>query len=146
MSDPLEIETAAIRLLAAREHSRKELLGKLRTRGFDRERIDAVLDDLAQRGLQSDARFTEQYIVGRVHKGSGPLRICAELHERGIDAGEIERALEPYAEQWRERLRRVHDQKYGAAPPKDRKEMARRARFLEYRGFPSELIAEFIFP
>ncbi|MEN8167789.1 MAG: hypothetical protein ABFR65_09980 [Pseudomonadota bacterium] len=39
----------------------------------------------------------------------------------------------------------MHDSKYGAQPPTDRKEMARRARFLEYRGFPGDLMAEFLF-
>jgi regulatory protein len=140
-----EIETVAVRLLTSREHSRKELLGKLTSRGYPREQVEAILDNLAQRGLQSDTRFAEGYLEGRVRKGYGPLRIRAELHERGIDESRIERALEPYAEQWWEQLRRVHTQKYGAEPPKDRKELARRARFLEYRGFPAGLIGELLF-
>jgi regulatory protein len=139
---PSEIETAAVRLLAAREHSRKELLGKLAARGFARERIELVLNALAQQDLQSDARFTEQYIEGRVRKGNGPLRIRAELRERGIDEGQIEQGLEAYAEQWQDQLQRVLEQKYGETEAEDRKELARRARFLEYRGFPAELISK----
>jgi len=145
MSDLQEIETTALRLLTAREHSRKELQGKLAARGFDPDGIETVLDALAEQGLQSDARFAELYVEGRVRKGNGPLRIRAELRERGIEEVWIDRALEPYAEQWREQIRRVHDQKYGAEPAGDRKEQARRARFLEYRGFPAELIAELLF-
>ena len=145
MSDHQEIETTAIRLLTAREHTRKELLGKLSTRGFDREGIETVLDALAQRGLQSDARFTEQFIEARIRKGNGPLRIRAELRERGIDDDQIERALELYADEWQEQLRWVHDQKFGPASAKDRKQLAKRARFLEYRGFPADLIAKLLF-
>ncbi len=145
MSDLQDIEVTAVRLLAAREHSRQELLGKLAGRGFAHEKIEPVLETLTRRGLQSDARFAESYIEGRVRKGNGPLRIRAELRERGIDESLIAASLERYAEQWREEMRRVHDRKYGAEPPRDRKELARRARFLEYRGFPGELIGELLF-
>lgn len=144
MSDYQEIETTAVRLLTTREHSRKELLGKLTARGYAHEQIEPVLEALAHQGLQSDVRFAEGYIEGRVRKGSGPLRIRAELRERGIEENLIGVCLEPYAGQWREEMRRVHDSKYGAAPAKDRKELARRARFLEYRGFPGELIGELL--
>ena len=145
MSDAQDIETTAVSLLAVREHSRKELLGKLAARGYAREQIEPVLEGLARKGLQSDARFTESYIEGRVRRGSGPLRIRAELRQRGIDDSLIGACLEPYGGQWREEMRRVHDNKYGAAPPTNRKELARRARFLEYRGFPGELIGQLLF-
>lgn len=145
LSTSIEIKTLAVRLLAAREHTRKELLRKLAGRGYARQQVEVVLDSLAQQGLQSDARFTKLYIEGRVRKGSGPLRIRAELRERGIDDSEIESGLTPYAEQWWERLCRVHAQKYGVDPPQNRKELAKRARFLKYRGFPGELIAELLF-
>ncbi len=104
-----------------------------------------MLDELAQRGLQSDDRFTELYTEGRVRKGNGPIRIRAELRERGISDSLIVEYLDNYAEEWPEVLRRVHDGKYGLELPIDRKEMARRARFLEYRGFPSDLLGEFLF-
>jgi len=99
-----------------------------------------VLDALAAQGLQSDPRFTEQYVQQRRRKGYGPLRIGAELQERGIPADLAEAWLDPRDPDWREQLREVARGKFGDAPPADRREMARRARFLEYRGFPAELI------
>jgi len=145
MAEAQEIEITAVRLLTTREHSRKELLGKLRARGYAGEEAKAVLDGLARQGLQSDRRFTETYIESRVRRGNGPLRIRAELRERGIDEALVAEGLEVYAGEWWEALRQVHNSKYGAEPPADRREMARRARFLEYRGFPSDLIARFLF-
>jgi regulatory protein len=144
MAEAQEIEITAVRLLTTREHSRKELLGKLAARGYAHEQIEPVLEALSRQGLQSDTRFAEGFIEGRMRKGSGPLRIRAELRERGIQEGLIDTCLGSYAGQWREEIRRVHDSKYGAAPAKDRKELARRARFLEYRGFPGELIGELL--
>jgi len=134
-----------VRLLAAREHSRKELQGKLAARGYAEDDIQQVLDDLAQRNLQSDDRFAENYTELRVRKGNGPLRIRAELRERGIGDSLIAVNLEHYTSDWPSVMRRVHDAKYGAQPPGDQREMARRARFLEYRGFPGELIGRLLF-
>lgn len=134
-----------MRLLTAREHSRKELRGKLSSRSYAEDEIEQVLDDLAWRGLQSDDRFAENYIDARVRKGNGPIRIRAELRERGIDDGLIAGYLENYVDDWADVLRRAHDSKYGSEPSSERKEMARRARFLEYRGFPGDLIGEFLF-
>ncbi|MDX1626605.1 MAG: RecX family transcriptional regulator, partial [Wenzhouxiangellaceae bacterium] len=52
----VEIRESAIRLLARREHSRRELDRKLRQRGWDGEDVEIVLDELDEAGLQSDRR------------------------------------------------------------------------------------------
>lgn len=133
-------EEAAVRLLAAREHTRAELQRKLSGRGHPPEAVTAVLDDLADRGLQSDERYTEQYVALRMGKGYGPLRIRAELAERGVPEMLVQEWLDPRDPDWHEHLREAARAKFGAGRPADRKEMARRARFLEYRGFPQDLI------
>ncbi|MES9993144.1 MAG: regulatory protein RecX [Candidatus Thiodiazotropha sp.] len=117
----------------------------MRSRGFDEDDIDSVIDQLSESGLQSDDRYTESYIASRTEKGSGPIRIRAELRERGVAESVIEYHLEAYAESWPALLRKVHDMKYGPETTCDRKAMAKRARFLEYRGFPTELIRDFLF-
>lgn len=124
-----------MRLLGAREHTRVELTRKLADRGHDSSLVRQVLDDLAQRGLQSDERYTEQYLAMRTRKGYGPLRIRAELAEKGISETMIQDWLDPRDPAWRESMHEVARAKFGPQPPEDRKEMARRARFLEYRGF-----------
>ncbi len=129
-----------MRLLAGREHSRAELIAKLARRGFDADELARVLEDLAERGLQSDARFAEQFVAARMRRGSGPLRIRAELRQRGIAEDLIASELDIDPEVWLAGLRRVHERKYGSSPPGDRKDLARRIRFLESRGFPGELI------
>ncbi|MBW9258319.1 MAG: recombination regulator RecX [Candidatus Thiodiazotropha sp. (ex. Lucinisca nassula)] len=102
--------------------------------------IEQVLDDLTTASLLSDGRFAESFTESRVRKGQGPLRIRTELRERGISQILIDEALAPYEDQWPERLSEVHDAKYGAIRAESNKELAKRARFLESRGFPSELI------
>ncbi len=142
--DPaLVIEAAAIRLLAGREHSQHELASKL-ARRFDRDAVAAVLDDLGERGLVSDERFTEQYIASRMRRGFGPLRIRAELCERGIANELIEAGLDLGDDTWREHLREVAGARFGAQRPADRRAQAKQARFLQYRGFPESLIRDYL--
>lgn len=133
-----------MRLLAAREHSRLELTRKLAQRRYDAALLEQVLDRLQQTGLQSDERFTESFIESRIRKGQGPVRIRQELKERGIGAGLIDRGLESFDDEWRALLTQVHDAKFGRERPRESRELAKRARFLEYRGFPGEMIRSFL--
>lgn len=130
--------------MSGREHSRAQLQRKLMQRGHAEAAIEPVLEALAGQGLQSDARFTEYYVEERMRKGYGPLRIQAELRERGIGEALIERHLERDESDWRELLARVHNKKFGAKPLRDRAELAKRARFLEYRGFSSSQVSRFL--
>ena len=71
-------------LLARREHSTRELRDKLLVRGFEEDEITPALQLLSQEGLLSDERFTESFIHWRIGRGSGPLKIRAELRQRGV--------------------------------------------------------------
>lgn len=142
--DPsVEIEAVAVRLLAVREHSRHELHNKL-GRSFDRDTVQAVLDQLVECGLVSDERFTEHYVASRIRKGFGPLRIRAELRERGIDGDLIEAWLDLEDGAWCECLREVARRRFGDERTADRRIQAKQARFLQYRGFPESLIRDYL--
>ena len=78
----------ALRLLARREHSALELRHKLASRNVDDAVIDSLVAELAARGLLSDLRFADAYARGRYERGFGPVRIRAELQERGV-AGDL---------------------------------------------------------
>ena len=127
-------------MLAGREHSRAELQRKLAARGHTTGAVEKVLDDLQGRGLLDDRRFAEQYARMRVRKGYGPLRIRAELRERGIDTATIGVLLDAGSYDWRELLREVRLKRFGPQKPAVRSEQARQARFLSRRGFPESLV------
>ena len=133
----------AVRLLASREHSRAELERKLSGR-FDDELLNSVLDDLTTRGLLSDERFAEQYVAMRLRKGYGPVRIAQELRERGIDASMVGSVMEQLDADWYTLMQEAHDKKFGSSSPCDYKEATKRARFLEYRGYSSEMIRDYL--
>jgi len=134
------LEDVALRLLARREHSRDELSRKLRARGFAVEAIAPLLDRLVAEGVLNEARLVEHYVAERAAKGFGPLRIRAELRDKGLSDALIAAELDAWREQWPERLAETHEHRFGAEPAGDRAELARRARFLEQRGFPADLI------
>jgi len=135
---------AAVRLLAQREHSARELMIRL-SRRFDPGVVQGVLEKLQETGLQSDERFAEAYVHARCNKGYGPLRIRAELHERGLEPALIDASLDVDENHWRLLMLKVARRKFGETKPSDRGEQARRGRFLASRGFPSHLINEYLF-
>ena len=140
-----EIEVAAVRLLAVREHSRAELLRKLAIKGFETAEVGSVLDDLQARGLLSDERFAEHYVAMGLRKGYGPLRIRAELRERGVSGALITTQLDQGDVDWKAMVREVRDSKFGAQRPVEHKTLARQARFLTQRGFPESLVRDLLF-
>ncbi len=100
-------------MLARREHSQKELLNKLLLKGFDKDDILAVIDELAQQGWQSDSRYAESYTRHRIQKGYGPVLIAYELRQNGIDAVNLEDIVQKAAGSWMELLEQVYTKKYG---------------------------------
>ena len=133
-SPPAPLDTA-LRLLARREHSLTELRSKLASRGHEAGVVEEVLSELARRGLVSDQRFAEAFLRSRLERGQGPLKIRAQLRERGVASGLIDAALGEAEIDWDRRAADARSGRFGEAPPADRKQMARQARFLRGRGF-----------
>jgi regulatory protein len=138
------VELAAVKLLSSREHSRQELRRKLVARHRNGELVDGVLDGLERRGLLSDARFVENFVMQRSRKGYGPLRIRAELTERGVDGEVMAEWLGQGQIDWGERLDEAAIRKFGDTVVEDAGELARRGRFLGQRGFPISLIRRYL--
>jgi regulatory protein len=135
---PADVRLAAMNLLARREHSAQELRNKLRRRFSDVAMLEEQLSRLTGEHLQSDLRFAESYARQRVGRGYGPLRLREELCERGVSDADAALAMEELAVDWKALAIQVMEKKFGTAPPADIRERARRARFMQYRGFTAE--------
>ena len=140
-----EIEQSAVRLLSYREHTVKQLREKLLAKDFDLNEINEVLDDLLKRNLISHDRFAEQYTSYRSKKGFGPLRIGKEMREKGVPDALIEQRLNDGSIAWYELMEQILFKKFGASPVLNFSERAKRARFLEYKGFESTEIRQCLF-
>ena len=134
-ADPDRARRRALGLLARREHSRTELRAKLVRSGHGRAEAERAVEDLANRGLVSDARFAEAFVRSRIERGGGPLRIRRDLEARGVEPSIVGRLLDPDDEEWEARARGAREKRFGAARPAGRSEAARQARFLLGRGF-----------
>jgi regulatory protein len=127
--------SVALRLLARREHSRHELALKLRQRKIEPALINTVLDEYEDEGWLDDHRFADVFARQRMDMGYGPLRILADLQQRGVNfsAGCLSETTE---EQWLASAVRLRERRFGLARlDDDLKEKLRQARFLAGRGF-----------
>ncbi len=137
---PNRCRKRAMDALARREHSRAELEQKLAERGFPADTVAATLDRLCEENLQSDERFVESFIASRYRQGKGPIRIVAELGNKGVPTSTVHEVLATTAFDWFERAADVRRQKFGEAMPTDFPSKAKQMRFLSYRGFTSEQV------
>lgn len=110
---------------------------KLTAKSFPATVIGEVLDDLAQKGLQSDSRYAEAYARSRAAKGYGARRIVEELRQRGIPRDD-QPELQNY--DWNEAITRVYTKKYGHTLPQSFSERVARENFLRVRGFSGDQI------
>lgn len=126
--------------LARREHSVEQVRRKLARLPCSPEIRGAVVDALLQEGYLSDARFAESLARSRRNRGFGPLRIAAELRQQGVDAEVTAPHLQRDSEALLAQARAALAKRFGDAAAADRKALAQRARFLSYRGFPTDIL------
>ncbi|MDA8094975.1 MAG: recombination regulator RecX [Betaproteobacteria bacterium] len=131
----------ALRLLARREYSKRELNAKLAPHTESPERLAQCLAELEAQGLLSDRRFAEQLVHARREK-YGAMHIMAELRDKGVEADLGALRAELLADE-RERAKAVWARKFGQTA-RDGKERARQIRFLQSRGFDFEVIRSIV--
>lgn len=119
----------AIEILTRREHSKLELLQKLKAKNFNDSTITKVIEIIIKKKYQSDERFANEFINMRFNQGKGPLIINLELKKRGIENIELSNY------DWFSLAKKIRERKYSAEIPKDYKEMIKQKRFLQSRGF-----------
>lgn len=137
---PIDPKAQAVKLLARREHSARELQRKLEQRGVPDVEAAAAVDYVRQEGWQSDVRFAQLLVRSRVAQGYGPLRIRAELQQAGLTREEIESALAEAGIDWREACVRAQQKRFREIPGSST-ERAKQYRFLQGRGFEAGQIA-----
>ena len=118
-----------------REHSRAELARKLAPYADSADSLQALLDELARRKQLSDERYAE----ARAHwlaRKYGAAKIRQDLKAHGVADAIIERVSNDGED---ERARAILARKYRTVAT-TREEKARRARFLQSRGFSYDTI------
>ncbi len=140
MNKPLtesELRQRAVSLLARRDHARRELETKLRSKVGDHPALAAVIEWCEEHGFIDDRRFAGFFVRSRIDRGQGVLRIRQELQQRGVASELIESALQETEVDWFALAREVRTRRFRQYP-QDQKEKARQLRFLQGRGFDAE--------
>lgn len=141
-----QAKSAALRLLARREHGRAELEGKLLAKGFPSSVVRQVLQALREEGLQSDARFAAALVRRRIDRGYGPAYIRGELQSRQVQDDLAAAQLNQPDEYWAQVAERALAKKFPAgsgmagAPERRSGLNEAQARFLTRRGFSADII------
>jgi regulatory protein len=134
----LSLKGRALRLLAGREYSRRELERKLAPREEEPGQLKQALDELQAKGFISEQRVVDSVVHRRAPRlGAG--RIRQELQAKGLDADAVAAAVSGLKSTELERAREVWRRKFGT-PAADAAERAKQARFLLVRGFDGDVV------
>ncbi|MED5239665.1 MAG: regulatory protein RecX [Pseudomonadota bacterium] len=144
MNKPLtesELRQRAVSLLARRDHARRELETKLRSKVGEHPALASVIQWCEEQGFIDDRRFAGFFVRSRIERGHGPLRIRQEMQLKGVDRELIEAAIRDAGEDsgidWFALARDARARRFRSYP-QDQKEKARQLRFLQSRGFDAE--------
>jgi regulatory protein len=132
----VELRARALRLLARREHTRQELERKLTPHAGSSEELQGLIAGLKQKNQQSEERYAEAR-ARQLARKYGAAKIRQDLKSKGVPEELIARFSSPQDEL--QKARDILERKY-RSPAATREERAKRARFLQSRGFSSEII------
>lgn len=149
--------------LSRREYGKAELRQKLLDKEQEADKIDALLDEFEEKGYQSDYRTTLMLIRENIRKGRGRGRIKQEFYRKKIDmpdnidelidmanaeSDEFSEFIDNSADNlvegidWLKLAVSARTRKYGDTIPVEQKDKAKQLRFLQYRGFNSDICFE----
>jgi regulatory protein len=133
------IYNKALDIISRREHSQKELTGKLLNKFSEEELVESVINSLVKKNLLNDFRYTEAYVVSRKRKGFGPKKIIYELIARGVIENIAYEAIENEGG-WKDAALKAFNKKFKKGKAMDFKELNKQKAFLQNRGFSFEEI------
>lgn len=139
-----DILHSAINYLSRREHSADELVDKLRGKEFSLSDIAPVIDHLQQKNYQSDQRYAECIIRNRVSKGYGWQYIKQALKQKGVCENIINQEHKNQQIDWYLQAELAYNKRFGDSEIKDKKDKAKRLRFMQSRGFSFDEILALI--
>ena len=146
--------------LSRREYGKAELKQKLIDKEQAPDKIDMLLDEFEEKGYQSDYRTTLMLIRENIRKGRGRGRIKQEFYRKKIaipsnidelidmanaESEELREFVDDSADNlvdgvdWLKLAVTARTKKYGNDIPTEQKDKAKQLRFLQYRGFQSDI-------
>ncbi|MCL6614858.1 MAG: recombination regulator RecX [Firmicutes bacterium] len=142
MSHPANALDYAMRLLARRDHTRRELFARLSGKGFSPAESEEAIARLVAWGYLDERAIARRWVEDcQMRRPRGRALAAAELEARGIPEEIVREALSHYPPAREERVARAALARLGIripVPPPDR---PRAWRALLRLGFPEPLAA-----
>jgi len=144
--ETLKAKEAALCYLGVRARSRKEIVDRLTQKGYDKDIVALVAEDLERVGLVNDLEFSRAWVKERLRaRPRGRRMLKQELWQKGIPKEMAEKAIQEAFEEVSERelakelVRRRLDRYQNLEKKKAERRMA---DFLLRRGFDWEAVKE----
>lgn len=134
-------KSKAIRYVSLKLLSEKELLDKLRSKGFDEDVSRIVVDDLKSMGYINDKIYAQKFVFERSKlKPKSKKLLKMELSNKGISADIIDEVLDNFEYDEVTIIERLIKKKFGKYDLTDPKIEKKVFSFLRHRGFSYENI------
>ncbi|MDZ7718525.1 MAG: regulatory protein RecX [Balneolaceae bacterium] len=92
--DLVAIREACFRYLSRRDHSSFELRQKVEKKGYSKNDIEQVVQNLADKGYLNDESFAAKFVEEKTELNQwGPKKIKSHLYRKGIDRKIIDKVL-----------------------------------------------------
>jgi regulatory protein len=139
---------SALRILTGRDHSKYELVQKLKQRGFAPEDIEKAVSECERFDYINDDRTSRVYIRQLLQKGYGLKRIRHEMNKKGLRGQRIqnifsETVSDADEREGAERILKKNIKRFEREIDL-KKRRAKMYRFLYTRGFSQDMISKLI--
>ncbi len=144
LEDQWALKTYFLRLLARRDHSKKELKDKALRKGYSAVQIEGILNELGEKGYINNLEFASKFARDKFRFNKWGLnKIRVELRKKGVSEKEITSALSQIDESSQfesvQELVIKHRTRFLRAVPEKRKKKV--FDFLLRKGYPGPLIS-----
>lgn len=140
ITDRQKLRNRALYWLSKRDWSEYDFKKKLDNVCEDEILKEQLLADFIAKDWLNESRYVASTVKSKVRTGSGLMRIKNDLKAHGIKPEQVDAVVAELDIDWFEQAKQSYQKKYGETPIADRKERAKRYRFLQYRGYDSEQI------
>lgn len=137
-----ELYDHAIYLLAGKDYSSGDMAWQLCRLAENAEQITLILARLSDNGYLNNSRLMAHLFDKHIRKLHGPARIKQAFRQRGFSQELTEQTINNSGVDWYASAREARIRKFGETPPSDPKEKNKQFRYLQYKGYPMDMISE----
>ena len=134
----LEARRRCLRLLEYSPRTVYQLKTRLVDDGFSLEQAEDAIQYAKSFGYVDDGNYAMEYVRTACQKKS-KRQLYMQLSRRGVDSDSIEEALDAYADEQENTVRRLAQKRLRQKPPQTDEDLMKAIRSLVSKGFPYEM-------